>query len=403
MTIWTIEPHDPLIVRDGRPFTPDPGARAVTLDFPFPSTTTGAIRSLIGEKRGGYSSDVIADLLAITIRGPLLVEFAEDNSINEWFVPTPADAVVFRSDHGPDENDRGNQSILHRLVPLQLPDGYSINLSDETEPPNELSPVGLPRPRYDKVAPMPRFWRWKMFEQWISNPDQSEMHVEDLGIEKLPRDERVQIARDPATHTARDGILFSTQGLSFLHTDGKHLHRLGLAIDVDTKDLAPDFLAPLGGERRLTSWHQQREQRFPQCPPAVIEQIIRDRHCRVILLTPAYFARGFLPMWLTQTHYEVSSDLRAIAIGRPEVVSGWNLVTGKPKPSRRLAPAGTVLFLALNGTPDTIREWIEQIWMHCISDDEVSGNRSQCRDDGFGLAVLGTWNGTLQPMEVDHA
>ena len=48
MTTWIIEPHDPLIFRDGRPFGPNPGARAKTLSFPFPSTTTGGVRTRAG-------------------------------------------------------------------------------------------------------------------------------------------------------------------------------------------------------------------------------------------------------------------------------------------------------------------------------------------------------------------
>ena len=48
MTIWIIEPHDPLIVRDGRPFGPNPGVQATSLTFPFPSTTTGGVRTRAG-------------------------------------------------------------------------------------------------------------------------------------------------------------------------------------------------------------------------------------------------------------------------------------------------------------------------------------------------------------------
>ena len=44
MSIWIIEPHDPLIFRDGRPFGPTPGARAFSLPFPFPSTLAGVVR-----------------------------------------------------------------------------------------------------------------------------------------------------------------------------------------------------------------------------------------------------------------------------------------------------------------------------------------------------------------------
>jgi len=66
----------------------------------------------------------------------------------------------------------------------------------------------------------------------------------------------------------------------------------------------------------------------------------------------------------------------------------------RPKPARRLAAAGTVLFLKLVGNDDAIGRWVDRIWMSSISDGK------QDRLDGFGLAVLGTWDGTFQRMEV---
>ena len=53
MTRWIIEPLDPLIVRDGRPFDPTPGARARSVPFPYPSTTTGGIRTRAGKDDNG--------------------------------------------------------------------------------------------------------------------------------------------------------------------------------------------------------------------------------------------------------------------------------------------------------------------------------------------------------------
>ena len=49
---WIIEPRDSLIVRDGKPF----GANithAVSLDFPFPSTTAGGVRTRAGLDAAG--------------------------------------------------------------------------------------------------------------------------------------------------------------------------------------------------------------------------------------------------------------------------------------------------------------------------------------------------------------
>src|SRR5438874_9559555 len=85
MTVWIIEPRDPLIVRDGRPFGPDPSARAVSLAFPFPSTITGGIRTRDGLKNGVFDRSQIERVKKIKARGPLLVQLAQNSdTIEEW-------------------------------------------------------------------------------------------------------------------------------------------------------------------------------------------------------------------------------------------------------------------------------------------------------------------------------
>jgi len=69
MTLWTLIPRDPLIFRDGRPFSADAGARAKSLAFPYPSTTTGAVRTSVGTDpiTGRFDSRRIDELLAMQI------------------------------------------------------------------------------------------------------------------------------------------------------------------------------------------------------------------------------------------------------------------------------------------------------------------------------------------------
>src|SRR5438132_10498971 len=92
MAIWLIEPHDPLIVRDGRPFGPDPSARAESLSFPFPSTTTGGVRTRAGLKAEGmFDVSQIERVKQIKVRGPLLVQLTQSgDAIEKWLVPAPA-------------------------------------------------------------------------------------------------------------------------------------------------------------------------------------------------------------------------------------------------------------------------------------------------------------------------
>src|SRR3712207_2761464 len=98
MPIWVIEPHDPLIVRDGRPFGPDPGARAATLPFPFPSTVAGGLRGLAGRMATqGFNPSLQQELLLrVKLRGPLLKELDEQQQPT-WFAPAPADASIHQT------------------------------------------------------------------------------------------------------------------------------------------------------------------------------------------------------------------------------------------------------------------------------------------------------------------
>ena len=147
----------------------------------------------------------------------------------------------------------------------------------------------------------------------------------------------------------------------------------------------------LGGERRSIRWRHGPE-KLPECPTAVRTAIVQSRSCRLILATPACFAHGYLPGAARLVRSGVTATVQAVANNRYQVVSGWDYALGKPKPSRRLAPAGTVYFLKLAGSDDAIGQFVDDVWLQSISDDE------QDQRDGFGLALLGTWDGMPKPL-----
>jgi CRISPR-associated protein Cmr3 len=115
----------------------------------------------------------------------------------------------------------------------------------------------------------------------------------------------------------------------------------------------------------------------------------------MVLATPAIFDHGWRPNWLDAitltgkpTSYGPTLKLVGVSNARWKAVSGWSLAKLKdqprgPKPIRRMVPAGSVYFfkkvegdgniLATNG------------WLNPVSDS------LQDRNDGFGLAVWGTW------------
>lgn len=394
MKTWIIEPRDPLITRDGRPFTADPGARAKSLPFPFPSTTAGTVRTRYGFTQGDFNNaaqkqELIHKVKQIAVQGPLLVELSEGGEIVDWLLPAPADAVLFEAD--------ANQAHIKQLVVLSLSEGMCTDL------PYDLSPVGFAdNDAISKRKPhkdAPRFWRKEAYFDWLCGPhDRQSIELDRLGHNGPVSESRVHVKIDPAKQAADEGFLYQTSGFEYTRQlNGKPLR---LAMAVQTSVAVPAGQAPLGGEQRLCSWLESSAS-FPSCPDKLRDRIIADRACRVVLLTPAYFRLGFRPKWLVQAQDGVRPRLVAAAVRRPQVVSGWDYEIGKPKPTRRLAPAGSVLFLELEGDEQNIAQWVESIWMKSISDDDETGNTDQSRLDGFGLVALGTWSGEIKRMEVN--
>lgn len=453
MKVWLIEPHEPLIFREGKPFEATPGAHARSLPFPFPSTTAGALRTqshlnehgfFVEPTDGRERNKLSSDLKAISVRGPLLVSLKPDSdAIEQWFVPAPADALLLDTK---DKNEK--EAIVRQLLPLnteqdEVYTDFTLKQPDEQE---ALQVIGLPlHENHNNPAEAhdeeksnlekphkkaPRYWNWQAFEQWLSTPPPpSPQAIAELGISGPSYEIRVHVAMNHDTRAGKEGRLFDTSGLEFTSIKapsekepGSPLHRaqrLALALvtdderDHNEQDQADrqaveiaNKLGTLGGERRLVSWRNSNDGP-PSCPEKVKCQIITEKRCRLLLLTPAYFSEGYRPTWLCQPHEShVQPKLKAIAIQRPQVVSGWDLAARGAKPSRRLASAGTVLFLELEcdsrlqsekEKKAAIDKWIDHIWFSCVSDD------IQYRRDGFGLAVLGVWPAGTNQVEGEQA
>lgn len=397
MEPWIIEPREPLIVRDGRPFNPRPGAVASTLPFPFPSTTAGVARSQAGKKEGIFQvvGQDLDRLKKIQVRGPLLVEYDSVSDTWRLLAPAPADALLL------EEKD-----VLSctQQVPLKPFAGGLF------EPPTghaELALAGPAAYRAIKPAPeQPAFWYWEMFSKWLSSPKaiSTNLQREKLGLLPLKQEQRTHVAMEPGLKVGREGALFATRGLEFTgHPYGStqkglnNLLRLALWLEVQSKNTTffpiQEGLASMGSERRVVHWHKSSLS-FPTCPETLAEQISGSGFCRLILLTPAFFQEGYLPDLTSWSHAGIQPTLHGILVQRPQVVSGWDLDKRKAKATRRLAPSGSVFFLELDGTSAQRLAWMKHTWGRCVSDHE------QDRLDGFGLAVVGNWDGQLQEMSL---
>src|SRR5579859_8086896 len=176
MNIWIIDPHDPLIFRDAKPFGPTPGVRATSLPFPFPSTIAGGARSQAGLDKNGvfqYANNQpeLALLKKLQIRGPLLVELERDETglqIKDWFVPAPMDALLFK--HGKDNTQQ--ELKIQQLLPIQRP-GVCTDLDEQQgDEKAHLQLVGQKKVESSKPAKQPpAYWNWDTFQTWLYQPD----------------------------------------------------------------------------------------------------------------------------------------------------------------------------------------------------------------------------------------
>lgn len=386
MSIWTIEPRDTAVLRDGRPI-PTGAGHMRCLPAPWPSTTAGLVRSRFGLDARGHFTLSPADAREIAVRGPWLVELdGSTGTPTTWWASSPADCAWTRR--------TGDCSARHgvRLAPAPLPAGTQTDLPAGLElvQPLEVMPEG-------KAADGPAWWSQSLVSEWLFDPPRSlvslvapassgtgavfpalaswlDQEGQEMGLGPLPVEQRTHVKIDPGSLTADEGNLFITEGLRLAVRQAGGLRRFAFAVESE-RPLDPGVVV-LGGERRPALLRHALD--APGARPALsLDRIPAEaRRLRVLLLTPALFRTGFAPAAIR------GAAVRACVVDRPLHVSGWDFAARGPKATRRCAPAGSVYWVEL--PPGTsARDWASETWMTCVSDDE------QDRRDGFGLALVG--------------
>ncbi len=368
MTTWLLTPRDSLMVQDGRPCYAGQSLRS--LDFPWPSSLAGFVRTTIGrDPKTGQFRISPQQAREIAIQGPLLVQtYEDDKTPPHFYAPAPLD-VLWQSIE--------SKLQRFRLAPIedtQLPSGCQHDLQESGL--RVIAPLG--ETSKGKPTGGAAFWSWTDFEDWLIKPPfQPEEVVQPFGLSALQRERRTHVSVDPKTQTAEDSKLFSTEMLRFVRrTEGPNgtssYAQLALAFGCAHSGL-DGGVGCLGGERRISNLTKTThllpafpEKKFPK----------GQRLLRVVLLTPAIFAQGFRP------NNPPDATLVAAAVGRPQVISGWDLEKQGPKATRRMAPAGSVFWFQLNNETDPIA-WAKQRWLQSICDDK------QDQRDGFGLCAVG--------------
>lgn len=368
---YRIKPLDPLISRDARQF--GAGSPMHSLNWLTNTVIAGSVRTVLFKADDNQDSrETVKALRKITVKGnfPIL-----DGKI---YFPRPLDIIKSAND-------------IYEIKPGDFPDNSGANM-----PLDGLMP-SFPDAEEDfKPEKLNAFWNKEMITHWLIHGKKGFTLDNNSTLSAPAHDERVHVSIDKSTGTSKDGMLFSTTGLDFIHKNGdvksfrpERFSQEEISIDIESLSLPDRFIAPVGGERRLAEFSRRDDDlSLWECPDKFPDI---DGNLRLVLASPAMFNNGWLPDWIdagtlrgTIPGTKAEVKLVSAVTERWQPVTGWsyeNSEAKRHKPMKRAVPAGSVYFFRImNGTIEA-----KSLWLKSICTDEQNIN------DGFGLVLPGKW------------
>ncbi len=366
----TIQPHDVLLFRDGKPFSAGTDARAQSLFPPTPFTIQGAIRARVLFSSDVHPSEYAAgatpaakrlqqligkpgpDYGQLRLKGPFLSRWEN----NRWvrYFPLPVDVIQA-------------QDAFALLQPLK-------DAPWQSNIPEELQASWV---RTTERIGESRGWIDEEDLRRYLKGDAPQKVLEETAF--VEREHRFGIAIDTNRRTVQESYLYLVE---FLRLKGN----AAFWIEVDgisQKHLggAKGFLQ-LGGEARAACYAvEDSALNELLSPPDAL-----PRRFKVTLLTPAWFSAGWKPAnW--SSFFNGPVRLISAIIPRYQAIGGAYVDDKRRKrnfhkPMYRFVPAGSVYFFEHDGQ----NSWSGRPFTETPAE---AGDYGQI---GFGTCVISTWN-----------
>lgn len=376
-THLALVPRDGFFAKDGRGWHTSASGRGHGLDWPWPSTVLGALRSLWGrgeETRGNTiftPDDWRKRTQPIQLRRTLVLrrEHGAAWRVEDATWPVPLDALWLEG-----------RADVHRLDP-EKPLVPTLGRDDD----EAREALWRPVPG-DAQKPLgaPRWWSSEELVAWLAGKSVS---VRD---EPLATTRRVQVHVGIRAEelTSDDGVLFSHDVVETLDPGGEWA--LGVEVALPPGELPK--VATLGSDSRLSRVESLPTTLFD--PPARVLEAFRasSTGLRLVAVSQLCFEKGWLPDGFVNTDDEYCGQLagldvilRAAFVPRPVHVSGWDMAKGEPKPTSRMVPPGAVYFFERTDGKPFAENAAKSLWLAAL------GTRT---DEGFGRVVPGVWRPT---------
>ncbi len=372
-----LSPRDGLFCKDGRGWHTSASGRGASLDWPWPSTVLGALRTACGraEETAGRSPDWAKRKDDVCLGSLLTLRRPKDRAnwnAQDRVWPVPVDALRI------EEKDTAH--FLDPLKPQLTTLGRDDNAAREA----------LWVPRVDdraKPLPLPRWWSEDSFVKWLCRD--KVLADPKLGGHETTRRVQSHVGIKPDTFTADDGALFAHDVIETLERD----HEWGIGLTAQMPSATNLRMATLGSDGRLARIETLDSGSLFAMPDVLRRKFkLGSAGLRVVVVTPALFADGWLPdgfqpdannRYVGKLHPLAGEFfLRAAFVPRPLNVSGWDMASRGPKKTDRMVPPGSVYFFEHTDKEPITEAEAEALWLGVI------GARTE---EGFGRVVPGIW------------
>ena len=170
---------------------------------------------------------------------------------------------------------------------------------------------------------------------------------------------RTGLALDPTTKSAKEGMLYTAEAISFCSD-------IGFLVEVTGADslLPKHGTLSLGGDQRASEFTEVSV----VIPEMNFDFIQKSKSFRVICSMPAIFENGWYPDWIEKKEngeywlegYNVKARMVCASVNGYKTVSGWNMVKNIPKTAMRTVPAGSVYwFDKFEGSIDNLKQLVK--------------------------------------------
>jgi len=361
---YKIKPLDTLFFRDGRPFSMGAENWANQIFPPYPSTIYGAIRAWLIFERGSlreFEAGKFKEELGtktgkgrLTIKGPFIG--MDDN----LYFPVPYDFLKKKDASKSEENS---------LFYISYSNKPEIFTGDYT-----LESILLNRNDFE-LEEAGEFIDIDSLKDYLMTSKKKLQFTEKYEI--FVEEKKTGIKRNRKTLSSEEGHLYRIPMMRLKR-------EASFFVDIDGLDsYSQEGIVQLGADWKVVKIEKTENDLFDVLRKMDFQ--LNSKIFKIYLATPAIFENGWIPKWIDKSNFEgeyngIKLKVVACAIGKFDLIGGWDLANKRPKSMYKAVPAGSVFyFKILDDTPaGKIKETFH---LKNISDINY--------EEGFGLSLVG--------------